>query len=196
MRDVFQRMAAEAGVAATTTELTGYLGITPDGSAPRLPDMVLHGLRDQPTLLDFTFSNPFCPTYLARACHGRLAVARHAAAAKVTKYGQPGYNPHAYPFVPLAGEFGGGVCDQWTHLVDALATAYLDTSRHRLSGLTAADGKARFVRWWGLILSSVAAKAQHTFVAAQVAVGTVASDASSRFPAFGGDCSSERMIYF
>ena len=51
----------------------------------------------------------FAPTNVALASTARLAVARAGAAAKRRTYASPGHNPLGHTFIPLAGEFGGGV---------------------------------------------------------------------------------------
>ena len=89
----------------------------------------------------------FCATHLPKAAVGRLGLARWAAQEKRTKYAQPDYNIHGYDFIPLAGEFGGGVCAEWTALIDTLAAHCLDTDAFRRSGRSPSEGKAHFVQW-------------------------------------------------
>ena len=195
IRDITRQMVADAGLKSSTDDLSAYLGITPEGSAPRRPDMVVHGLGGQggqPTLLDFTFSNPFCPSSLSRATSGRIAVARHSARLKIAKYAQAGYNPQAFPFIPLAGEFGGGLCDEWTAFIAALARHYTATPSFERSGLTPAEGEARFKRWWGQVLSCTTARHHFTFVRALL-------DSSDRhhllFQQPWGACSAACLLY-
>jgi len=189
-RDIFRNMAHEAGLRATIDDLGDYLG-PGGGVAPRRPDIVLHNLHQEPTLLDITFANPFCTTHLPRAAEGRLALARFAAQEKRDKYAQPGYNDMGYDFIPLAGEFGGGVCDEWTSLIATLAAHYLDTDAFQRSGRARHEGKAHFVQWWGKMLSCNTAKAHFTFLSAQT---QSASRADREFQQLFGDCTSSNNL--
>jgi hypothetical protein len=168
MRDCWVAAVKRAGLHYSHEhgDLQASLGTTPSGDSYR-PDLIIYGYHSSgPVLLDFTFRNPLCPTNVRIASTARLAVARAGAAAKRQLYATPGHNPLGYTFIPLAGEFGGGVCDEWSSLLEGLATCSLDTPRHTRSGLTRDEGRAKFLQHFRGQMSCAMAKARWTFVSA------------------------------
>jgi hypothetical protein len=168
MRDCWVAAVKRAGLQYSHDflDLQAYLGTTPSGDTYR-PDLIIYGYHSSgPVLLDFTFRHPLCPTHLGQASTARLAVARAGAAYKRALYASPGHNPLGYTFIPMAGEFGGGVCDEWSSLLEGLAAFSLDTPRHTRSSLTRDEGRAKFLQQFRGQMSCAMAKARWTFVSA------------------------------
>jgi hypothetical protein len=58
------------------------------------------------------------------------------------------------------------VCDEWSSLLEGLATFPLDTPRHVRTGLTRDEGRAKFLQQFRGQTSCATAKARWTFVRA------------------------------
>ena len=165
-----------AGCTADATNLGGWLDPTPRDRT-YLADIVVRDLRERAVLLDVTFVNPFCATYFQSALKGRLVSARARAKEKLAKYAT--YNSGGHPFVPLAGEFGGGVCDEWRDFLVLLSHRYGDTAACRQSGSPLEEARALFLKKWREIFACHMAKAHWLFLSA---TANTARGAALRFP--------------
>jgi hypothetical protein len=103
---------------------------------------------------------------------GRVAAAgaRH----KIDKFSKT----FDHPFWPLAAEHVGAPCDACEELLQAAAFRFGAKRSHAALGLTAKEGRGRFLRGWRLQLSCGLARYHHRFFAMAVAAAAPLAQSS------------------